>query len=517
MRTYYRTIFDIMPRFGEEAVGLNLLNDVEKTLRTWAHQSLGSFPELLDDPDDSDTGREWQDGYHSLRVSGRTVDHQGYFWLRWNTNDLNDGEFQRYLGLRLATEDKAVQADFEVKVTADESYTGSFDDDVRSIFETLLDSYRCVSFDGEMELKPLQVDPEAVRTFWEQLSSETRCMPVVVVSEHRGGGVPVDADALQSDLFGLARVAVCSDQAAWSLGWHSWRLMCYDGQVRVYAPNLSRDDDQLRHRVWGPDEVLGLGYDDFLQVLRDECTQRIHYPSGRDALRVFSRVRWASWHRRLEDGTERTRETVLNELSDYVDQKNEEVEREKDLRRRAEADRDHWKHLFESLRNDDGQKTANADAEMVDGIRSIQDVESAVKDWPFVRIFARVAGSSKNMSVRQAKEFFSVLSELNRCGANRPKGALGMSEEAWIHQQGITNYVGGETAATIQQYGSARRFPDDNGSEVEMPCHLKVGRKWRVHVKWSDEESCWLVGYYGNTSADVAIASVGTSIYQFKE
>jgi hypothetical protein len=187
----------------------------------------------------------------------------------------------------------------------------------------------------------------------------------------------------------------------------------------------------------------------------------------------------------------------LNELSDYVDQKNEEVEREKDLRRKAEADRDHWKHLFESLRNGDGQETANAAAEMVDGVRSIQDVESAVRDWPFVRIFARVAGSCKNMSVRQAKEFLSVLSELNRCGANRSTGELRMSEEAWMRQQGITNYVGGETAATIQQYGPARRFPDDGGTEVEMLCHLRIGRKWRVHVKWSDEENRWLVGYYG--------------------
>ena len=497
MRTYYRTIFDILPRSDEQSAGLKLLNDVEKTLRFWAHQSLGSFPELLSDPGDSDSGREWHDSYHDLRVSGRTVDHKGYFWLRWHTNDLDDGEFQRYMGFRLTTEGEAVQADFEVKVTADESYTGSFDDDVRSIFETLLDSYRCLSLDGDMELTPLQVDLEAVPTLWEQLSSQTRCLPMVVVSEHRGGGVPVDADALQSDLFGLAKVAVCADEAAWSLGWHSWRLMCYDGQIRVYPPKLSGDDDELRHRAWGAEEVLGLGYDDFLQALRDQCAHNIYYPGGRDALRVFSRVRWASWHRRLEDGTERTREIVLNELSDYVDQKNEEVEREKDWRRKAEAERDHWKHLFESLSNGDGQETTYADPEVMNDVRSIQDVVKTAKGWQFVRIFDRVAGSCKNLSVLQAKEFLSVLSGLDRCGANRPNGALGMSEEAWMYQQGITNYVGGETAATTRQFGSVRMFPDDNGREIEMPCHLKVGRKWRVHLKWSDEEHCWLVGYYG--------------------
>ena len=32
-----------------------------------------------------------------------------------------------------------------------------------------------------------------------------------------------------------------------------------------------------------------LEYEVFLQLLRDECAQRIYYPEGRDALRVFSR------------------------------------------------------------------------------------------------------------------------------------------------------------------------------------------------------------------------------------
>ena len=496
MPTYYRTIFDILPRTDTQPVGLELLNDVERTLRSWAHESLGTFPELLEDPGDTDTGREWDDGHHKVRVSGRSVDRKGYFWLRWwRKSDVDGGQFQRYLGFRLATEGEPVQADFEVKATADESDAEGFDDYMRGILETLLDRYRCVSLDGDMELTPLHVDREEVPTFWEQLSSQTRCLPVVVVSEHRGGGVPVDADTLQSDLFGLARVAVCSDQAAWSLGWHSWRLMCYDGQVRVYAPNLSREDDQLRHRAWGPDEVLGLGYDDFVQALRDECAQRIYYANGRDALRVFSRVRWASWYRRLEDGTERTREIVLSELSDYVDQKNEEVEREKDLRRKAEADRDYWKHLFESQRNGDTGEVPFGDPSSTDDVRNVQNVVE--KDWQYVRVFSRVTRDCRNMSVPQAQEFFDALHDLNRIGAIRREGVLGMSEEAWMHSQGIPSFVGGETAATMRQFGPSRTFVDDDGSKIEMPCHLKVGRKWRIHMRWNDAESRWLVGYYG--------------------
>ncbi len=116
MSTYYRTIFNIMPSPEARTMGLGLLTDVENTLRSWVHESLGSFPDLLDGPGDSDTGREWSDNQHNLRVSGRSVDNKGYFWLRWHTDDSDGGGFQRYLGFRLATEGEVVQADFEVKV-----------------------------------------------------------------------------------------------------------------------------------------------------------------------------------------------------------------------------------------------------------------------------------------------------------------------------------------------------------------------------------------------------------------
>ena len=166
MPTYYRAIFDILPRTDTQPVGLGLLNDVERTLRSWAHESLGTFPELLEDPGDTDTGREWDDGHHKVRVSGRSVDRKGYFWLRWwRKSDEDGGQFQRYLGFRLATEGEPVQADFEVKATADESDAEGFDDDMRGILETLLDRYRCVSLDGDMELTPLHVDREEVPTF----------------------------------------------------------------------------------------------------------------------------------------------------------------------------------------------------------------------------------------------------------------------------------------------------------------------------------------------------------------
>ena len=64
-----------------------------------------------------------------------------------------------------------------------------------------------------------------------------------------------------------------------------------------------------------------------------------------------------------------------------------------------------------------------------------------------------------------------------------------------MHQRSI-NFTGGESEATMNQYGDQRRFRDDDDSIVEMQPHVRVGNL-RLHMCWSDKESRWLVGYFG--------------------
>lgn len=513
MLSYYRTLFDIRAH-GDGPAGLTLLDNVEKTVRRWAQESFPEHPEILDDPEGATRGRRWEGNAGRLRLSGGSADEQGHFWLRWHVDGV-DGEYgRRYLGFRLATEGEWVQADIEVRVEDWES--GNFNAEVHQVLRSLLFHYRCSALGTELSERSDGVEMGRVGPFWDLLSSRERCLPVVVVSERRGGDFAVDCDALQLDLLGLARVASCPDRAAWELGWYSWRLLCYDGQVRIYAPRPGPADGDLRHRSWSYDEVSELGYQEFLQLLRDECAQRIHYPEGRDALRVFSRVRgrardrirmvlseensrvWDEW-----DEEVRANEAEIRRLRDRVQQMevdNGRLERQVkdlDLQNRTVA----WR-----LRSRDRSASGGYDApetvgddEVWSDLRTVADVVNAVRDWCYVLVFDWVRRSCGWMSKGDAQEFYDVLVSLNSCGRERAsmqESSLGSSEQDWVRRW-ITNFTGGETNATMREFGRQRRFPDDGGNLVEMQAHIAVGNL-RVHLCWSREESRWLVGYYGN-------------------
>ena len=441
MLSYYRTLFDIRSD-NDGLAGLSLMRDTEEVLRTWVHQSFPKHPEILDDPGDTRSGRMWEDDGALLRLSGGDVGEQGYFWLRWHVDDGGVNDYRRYLGFRLATEGESVQADVEVRVG--NRVTGDFDDEVRNVMDTLLSRYRCTMLGTNLSPHADRVRTDQITSFWGHLSSPKRCLPVVMVSEKRGGGMPVDSDALQRDLIGLAEVACCPDEVAWKLGWYSWRLLCYDGQVRVYSPRLVVDDDERRHRSWSFGDVSDLEYEVFLQLLRDECAQRIYYPEGRDALRVFSRVR-GRVRERIRAVLSRENRQVYDEWAEEVSAKEDEIGRWREAHQRLQDDNDGLKEALEQLQRDkralewrlqssENRSSEGYSAPVVGGgegprtrVRTVAEVVEVVKDWQFVRVFEQVAKDCTWISKSDVQKFYDVLESLNDCGEGRAR-ELGASE-----------------------------------------------------------------------------------------
>ena len=512
MLSYCRTLFDISAK-EDGLVGLPLLRDVEEVIRTWSHErGFPESPDILDDPEGSGGGsRTWERDGSRLRLSGGDLGEQGHFWLRWYVDGDGGSNPGRYMGFRLATEGNSVQADVEVRVENREA--GHFDQEMREVFATLLSRYGCSVLGTRLSLDPVWVREDEVESFWRRLSSPERCLPIVVVSEARGGGMPVDGNDLQQDLIGLAEVACCPDRVAWMLGWHSWKLLCYAGQVRVYAPHLSVDDDETRHRVWSPGDVSALDYAAFLQSLRDECAQRIHYPDGRDALRVFSRVR-GRVRDRIRSELSRENQQAFDEWAEEVSAKDAEIKRWQDAHKSVQEENwrlgsqlDYWRGrartLEGKLSSDPSRLSAGyavtevADTgETLSSVRTVADVVAMTESWQFVRVFERVAGDCAGMSVADGRLFYEELRKLEDCGLARSAGNLGMSEEDWMLGRGI-HFAAGESQATMNKFGSQRQFRDDNGEEVEMQAHIRVGRSLRIHLLWSNAESRWLVGYFG--------------------
>ena len=508
MLSYYRTLFDIRSR-GDGPAGISLLGDVEEAVRAWAQQSFPENLDILDDPAGATSGRIWEGNGALLRLSGGSFEEQGYFWLRWHVEGVGGEGGRRYLGFRLATEGESVRADIEVRVGDWEA--GNFDDEMHDVLTSLLSRYRCSALGMDLPERADRVEAGRVEPLWEILSSQERCLPVVVVSERRDGGMAVDCDALQLDLLGLGRVACCSDLAAWELGWHSWSLLCYDGQVRIYAPNLGQGDGDLRHRLWSFDEVSELGYQEFLQLLRDECTQRIYYPGGRDALRVFSRARGRA-REQIRRSLSLENRRVWDEWSEEVTANEAEIKRLRDRVQSVEGVNSRLekqvgdlerknRSMAWRLRSVERSESGGYDAPEVGEddqvrarVRTVANVMDVVRNWPYVRVFDRVPRDSGWISVGEAQEFYEVLTALNGCGEERA-AISGLSEHDWMRTQGL-DFVGGESAATMTRYGDRRSFRDDDGEIVEMQPHVSVGRL-RVHLCWSSVESRWLVGYFG--------------------
>ncbi len=524
MFTNYRTLFDIKSD-KDDLVGQPLMRDAEEVLRAWAYryfQGIEDIPDrenILKDPEGATNGRKWVGGGNLLRFGGENFGGYGYFRLRWYGDYKGENDYQHYLGFRLATEGPAVQADLVVQVENRES--GYFNEQVRRVMDDLLSKYQCSTLGVILSKSAEQVQMEQVEAFWERLSSPERCLPIVMVSENRSGIVPVDADALQWDLLGLAEVVRCPAEVAWKLGWYSRKLMCHDGQVRVYAPRLSVDDDEWDHRVWGFENVDKLGYYRFLQLLRDECERRIYYPN-RDALRVFSHVRRRVSALMLEgireNSSQETQEalelaeSVQDDYNEVRDDKNELQDANDKLREEVHTLKSTVQSLQAHLSAQQSLSSGGYDAPVPGGnedprsrVRSVADVvEEVIKNWRYVRVFEKVVKDCAQMPKSDAQKFYDVLKKLNDCGEDRSAGTLGMSEADWMRNR-ISNFTGGESEPTMNQYGEERRFRDDDGTIVEMQQHIRIG-KLRVHLCWSDEKSRWLVGYFGE---HLTISSTG--------
>ena len=189
---------------------------------------------------------------------------------------------------------------------------------------------------------------------------------------------------------------------------------------------------------------------------------------------------------------------VYDEWAEEVSAKEDEIGRWREAHQRLQDDNDGLKEALEQLQRDKRalewrlQSSENRSQEgystpVVGGgegprtrVRTVAEVVEVVKDWQFVRVFEQVAKDC------------TWISRIDGEGRARE---LGASEEDWMHQRGI-NFTGGESEATMNQYGDQRRFRDDDDSIVEMQPHVRVGNL-RLHMCWSDKESRGLVGYFG--------------------
>lgn len=107
-------------------------------------------------------------------------------------------------------------------------------------------------------------DDDTIDSLIDEITSESRVRPIVVVSQNEGEFIwPRLPNDLAYDLAGLAKVFTVDDDASWDLTEELGKLnSCYLGAVRLYWPaRKSNGDLQFPGTVWTASTLLSMDHD----------------------------------------------------------------------------------------------------------------------------------------------------------------------------------------------------------------------------------------------------------------
>ena len=297
------------------------------------------------------------------------------------------------------------------------------------------------------------------RDLCELIWSQSRHLPLVVVSEHQGLILhPNLPDELARDLCGVAVVATIDDEASWCVTKaHQREWSCYNGAIRIYWPMLS-DLAALprRHPLWTAERLMS-GVPNVAAAasrIREQVRRRIYDLSTfahadrslGDSIRIEERARSMAEMRRVAADSGEWRE-----LADEVDRENEELRKEcGELRERVADLSTRLANLLPALQwggaeQHAGQEVVPADAtppstvsEAVDQAREKHgdcllfgsDVEEGIK-----RLHTTAGPPDKILL------YLDGLAEMTK---RRASGALGTNPLIWLNDHGIAASNEGE-------------------------------------------------------------------------
>ena len=534
MAEYYRSIFTID---REERRGLQLLDDLGLFVRQWAAGRFGCPYQT-----DKEWG-EWSGENGNLRLYSRRLNDTGLSCLVWERQDAAALDSLWRLSLRLATDGYDVEADIEVQGIESNVEPIRSEHQARppSFLKTLVERFECSVANRRLKTAAIRVPLLEADAFIEnELLRADRQMPLVAVSGKDADAYSKDADKLQEQLIGLARVFNYDHDTAWNIAKNLPRsLRCYDGAVRLYSPGCSEDDISQQHPYWMREDAEKLD-GQFWKILRDECVNRVSRHGRR---RLFAQVRsqiqqeeTSSLEAKLEQLEESAPESendtwdeLLELLSEPLDEAdgvskgkyNLLLKNARALRNRGnilKLKNEQLRLELEQLQGSVIQPSPSALEEQANDeneepsptFQSVQDaVEFAAENFDGLRFLPNAFDTAKSGYTRtndgHADKIYEALSMLNECAERRDKGGLGISLEKWFKSRKVE--FSNEAKATMRKFADERRFQDDEtGESILMAQHIKLlNNDIRIHVKWDKPNSKYLIGYIGEhlpTSTD---------------
>ena len=446
------------------------------------------------------------------------------------------------MSVRLATDGSAVTADIDLRATDAPDADPSLDPIAQppSLVQTLLERFDCNVGPDRIAITPTRITADHADSFVQnELFNPDRLLPLLVVTDHQDGRRSkdngIDADKMQQELAGIARVFAYDHNTAWNVARDlPQSLWCYDGAVRLFAPGCSADDLSHRHPFWQPWRLQGIIHDNRLwQMLRDECLLRTpHQRQSRMISRVENAIN-ADDVKIMEDMVSRLEKTNPDakdflDLLKFVDELtapgyagNYDISHNIELVMSSITRVEYRNNRLQQENNDLREENVKLRAKLyrqADKSAPPNDVdisteqafstilgcvEHAAQNLPHLRFLRPSAlETAQSNYTRQynarATQIYDTFEVLNECARQRAQpGGLGKNVELWLKENRVE--YSDESESTMREYPQERTFFDPiKGEYIPMPHHIKMFRNdIRIHLRWDAGENKFLIGYIG--------------------
>jgi hypothetical protein len=346
-----------------------------------------------------------------------------------------------------------------------------------------------------------------------EILSATRTLPIIVISRYDGFLLhPSLVKILAADVCGLGIVADIDDEAAWEMTRQIGKeWSCFNGGIRIYWPNLDRDQSPRSHPLWTSERLMYMVSD------TEQAARRIRNVIRK---RLFSVSTFALGQSplldRLED--ESAHEVFQEKLrlaTSAEDYQNlaEEFDRENvSLRHQLRQEREIIKQLRQDLYNLQLVRAyADADEEVTpDEDTPPETVEDAVDKAQ--RIYAMqltfgndvqtgIPGLAHNAGPPQKiLDYLAALASM--ADERREKNTLGTTVIQWLANKGVVASNESETVKRNRVEMKKRTWHDGRWPR-EFEMHLKPteaahpDRCPRIYFDWDEASAKVVIGWVG--------------------
>ena len=341
-----------------------------------------------------------------------------------------------------------------------------------------------------------------------------RAIPMILVSEESGLVLhPQICEAMAADTAGLAVVVRVDDEASWRVTTRKGKeWSCYNGAIRIYWPDLSRESRPLDHPTWTPRRLLAGGISTGIasRSFRDQLRRLV---LAQSAFAVIEPEVLGTLRRAARDEQWRARlDRVTSDSNDYLELADEY---------REEADR---LSALLATRDEEIRDLRRQNANLLLSLESIgeptdiepdsesepQTVEDAVvvarTRFDNTLIFGNDVADGVQGLARDAgppHKISDYLAALDEMTLGRRSGTLTGSVVSWLNDRGINCSRESESTRRSPAKMRKRTWSDGTEDRREFEYHLKPNdgtspdRCVRIYFEYDDKREKTVVGWVG--------------------